>query len=351
MFFLYNYQLSPELPPGTTKFDIVEVANEDKLVMTFLEADYSINQFMHALPNIPAAAGALNAIQNAQVIWVGTEPEPLPAMAVNSNAVVYISCDNETPYAATDGRIYTVWYGPNFESSDTRFWDRNIDATSLVDIDPQIFADAPTTLRARYYAPDQPIVLDSSRMGVIVDDDITLSFTYEHLARERRTYNTSDLNDQILASLTQNLAIGVAYPTYNSLLSDLDVPTTTMDTNAIFVVTDASGAPEIDSGLGVFFYDYSASVTAGLPQLTRIHDDSQLDVQLALVNFQNGPTVNSVPVSGDDYDALVSAGHSHDAAGLAIVADMTDNAEGNLVFNNIALDDGLPLDGDGGDTW
>lgn len=352
MYFLYNYQLSPEIPPGATKFDIVEVSNENKLVMSFLESDYSINQFMHALPNIPAAAGALNAIRQAQVIWVGTTPEPHPAMAVPNDGVVYIGCDNETPYEATDGRIYTVWYGPNFESSDTRFWNRNVDATQLVDISPQLFTVAPVTLNARYYRPDQPIVLDPSRMGIIVDDDITLSFTYENIAQERKTFNASDLNDTILDTLTQNLAIGTMYPEYDDLLLVLDPPTTLMDANAIYMVADASDAPDIDSGLGVFFYNHAESQSTGLVSLTRIHDDAELDVQLSLINFAGCPQTNGTPMAAGEYDAVVDGSHTHNAVSMAIATAMTtDPVSGNLVFHGVELAEGLPLDGDNLDTW
>lgn len=350
-YYLFNYQLSPEIPPGSTKFDIVEVANEDKLVMSFLEADFSINQFMHALPNIPAAAGALNAIQNAQVIWVGVEPEPHPLMAVNSAAVVYISCDNETPYAATDGRIYTVWWGPNFEASDTRFWDRNIDATQLVDIPPQIFAPTPPQLITRFYRPDDIRNLDPSRMGIIVDDDIKLVFTANNTSEEKQAFNASHLDDAILDRLTTSLALGTIFPTYALMLSGTGMYSN-LERSSIFTVADASGDPEIDSGMGVYFYDHPKSLATGESVVTRIHDDVQLDVQLILPSILGGPMIDGAPITSEEFDAVGSTGHSHPFDVYDTAGNITANGtSGNLIYNNVELQEGLPLDGNGTDTW
>lgn len=350
MYYLYEYQLSPEIPPGAHKFDIVEVSNENKLVMSFLEDDFSINQYLHSLPNAPEALAALEAIRNASVIYVGVEPNPHPGMYTPQGGIVYISCDNVTPYAAGDGRIFTVWFGPNFEASDTRYWDRNVDATALVDTTPVLYNPAPETLSARYYQSFSDIVLDPSRMGIVVRDDITLSFSYEDLAQERRTLNTEDMMMLVGNQLASSLSVGPLYATLHLLLVALDPLTTTYDSNNMFTVADASQHADIDSGPAVFFYNHTVTQMTGTVTLTRVWDDDQLDVDFSLAAFAGGPQVNGSNITSEDFDLLTEYDHGHAAGTMAIAADITVNGDGFLEFNGVQLGEGYQLEA-GSDQW
>ena len=109
-----------------------------------------------------------------------------------------------------------------------------------------------------------------------------------------------------------------------------------------FVVSEPANNAYVSTPGTAAMYMFNAQAVAPAPEWTKIYEFEGMDVQLLWANLVDKPT-SSVA----DIEAAVALQHDHgtDLDQLPILDGLAVNpATGNLVFNNIELASGAPLD-------
>ena len=125
----------------------------------------------------------------------------------------------------------------------------------------------------------------------------------------------------------------------------------TLTQNQLVLVVDASGDTTVDAGKAVYFYTHTDT------SWTKMYEFEGMDVTLTWADITNKPTQ---PVGDIDTAATRAVAHTQTVAAIdllvatltanqAVLAGFTEDVDGNVVYNGVALDRKCWM-GDSGDA-